>query len=122
MKKQSVYQLPKVLFRKVHNPYRLSNFVFDHLLAEPNKQRPSSKLAGLFSSFVRRDSPEVIKEESTVSNGSVRYAGSNKKADPIGSHVALCAVLLDEWLHELAALSMEHAVHFTPCNIPIAQV
>ena len=42
--------------------------------------------------------------------------------DPIGSHVALCAVLLEEWLHELAALCLEHAVHFTPIVIPIAKV
>ncbi len=51
-----------------------------------------------------------------------RVGGADERSDPIGSHVALCAVLLEEWLHELAALSLEHAVFFTPGTIPIANV
>merc|ERR1712137_997493 len=42
--------------------------------------------------------------------------------DPIGNHVAMCAVILEEWLHELAAISMEHAVHFTPISLPLTKL
>jgi len=49
-------------------------------------------------------------------------AANRRENDPIGSHVAMCAVLLEEWLHELAATCMEHAVHFQPMRLPITRL
>lgn len=72
------------------------------------------------------------------------FCSANRRmegSDPIGNHVAICAVLLgkyecfifishfinlslfaEEWLLELAALCMEHSVQFTPCCIPLTQL
>lgn len=90
------------------------------------KHRSSSRLAGLFSSMVRKDPAESMVKEvvhyriRSSENGS--QFGGGELNDPIGSHIAMCAVLLEEWLHELAAISMEHAVHFTPISLPLTKL
>merc|ERR1712071_140162 len=86
-----------------------------------NIKQQSSRLAGLFSSMVRKDPGEVLVKDvlhNRVRANEIGYQLEGELNDPIGSHVAMCAVLLEEWLHELAAISMEQAVHFTPFSIP----
>ncbi|KAK4014764.1 hypothetical protein OUZ56_027272 [Daphnia magna] len=91
------------------------------------KHKPS-KFAGIFNSLVRKDMADSIREEDFERNNAGNYqrqsfrADGAENSDPIGNHVAICAVLLEEWLLELAAVCMEQAVQFTPFTIPITQL
>jgi hypothetical protein len=88
------------------------------------KHRSSSRLVGLFSSMVRKDPTESMVKEVLHYRARSNETGNQLEElnDPIGNHVAMCAVILEEWLHELAAISMEHAVHFTPISLPLTKL
>ncbi|XP_046455760.1 FHF complex subunit HOOK interacting protein 1B-like isoform X2 [Daphnia pulex] len=94
-------------------------------ISKERKHKPS-KFAGILNSFVRKDVTDSIKEEDSEryhlgsNNHRQSFRSENSEnSDPIGNHVAMCAVLLEEWLLELAALCMEQAVQFTPFTIPL---
>lgn len=64
---------------------------------------PISSLFGRRPSQIESNAPVVLSPEEVQFN--IIYPKFNE-----GQHVALCAVLLDEWIKELAALAQEHTV------------
>ncbi|XP_066998841.2 FHIP family protein GJ17503 isoform X2 [Anabrus simplex] len=82
---------------------------------EPKRRSFSSTLSSVFRRATQPTSPQTIPEnklESTPDGGGYRYfrrsllPGENSEL----RNVVMCAVILDEWLKELAAITQEQAV------------
>lgn len=75
----------------------------------PKRRSISSSFSSISSIFSRRtsqlESPIPLTPQSEESEQIMIYPKFSE-----AQHVALCAVLLDEWLKELAALAQEHTI------------
>lgn len=75
----------------------------------PKRRSISSSFSSLSSIFTRRSSQLENPIPMTPQNDDIEQIIIYPKFTE-AQHVALCAVLLDEWLKELAALAQEHTI------------